>query len=101
MARNTQQFLYGDILTIGSGEILAMFLLLIVLVIFQGSSYNRMLYLGFNETIAKVHGVKVAVYQYLYAGLLSVVIVFSIWAVGVLFGNRNVDYTCRFGKKFF
>lgn len=84
MARNTQQFLYGDILTIGSGEILAMFLLLIVLVIFQGSSYNRMLYLGFNETIAKVHGVKVAVYQYLYAGLLSVVIVFSIWAVGVL-----------------
>jgi zinc transport system permease protein len=84
VARNIQQFLYGDILTIGDGDIWAMLVLLTVIIIFQAYGYNRMLYIGLHPVVAKVHGVRVAAYQYIYAGLLSLVVIFSVWAVGVL-----------------
>jgi len=84
VARDIQRFLYGDILTIGDGDIGAMLLLLGVLTFFQVYGYNRMLYIGLNPIVAKAHGVRVAAYQYVYAGLLSFVVIFSVWAVGVL-----------------
>ncbi|OPY78686.1 MAG: High-affinity zinc uptake system membrane protein ZnuB [Syntrophorhabdus sp. PtaU1.Bin153] len=84
VARDIQRFLYGDILTIGNGDIWAMIALLAVLTLFQVYGYNRMLYIGLNPVVAKVHRVRVAAYQYIYAGLLSFVVIFSVWAVGVL-----------------
>jgi zinc transport system permease protein len=84
VARDVQSFLYGDILTIGNADIWAMIVLLAVLILFQCYGYNRMLYLGLNPVVAKVHGIRVAGYQYIYAGLLSFVVIFSVWAVGVL-----------------
>ncbi len=84
VARDIQRFLYGDILTIGDVDIWAMIALLTVLIIFQAYGYNRMLYIGLNPVVAKVHGVRAAAYQYIYAGLLSLVVIFSVWAVGVL-----------------
>ena len=84
VARDIQRFLYGDILTIENGDIWAMIALLAVLIVFQTYGYNRMLYIGLNPVLAKVHRVWVAAYQYIYAGLLSLVVIFSVWAVGVL-----------------
>jgi len=84
VARNIQQFLYGDILTIGNDDIYAIFALLAVLMVFQVIGFNRMLYISINPTLAKVHGVRVAFYQYAYAGFLALVVIFSVWAVGVL-----------------
>lgn len=84
VARDIQRFLYGDILTIGNGDIWAMIALLLVLTLFQVVGYNRMLYIGINPVVAKVHGVRVGAYQFIYAGLLSLVVIFSVWAVGVL-----------------
>ncbi len=84
VARDIQSFLYGDILSISDGDIWAMLALLSVLSVFQAYGYNRMLYIGLNPRLAKVHRVRVAAYQYLYAALLSLVVIFSVWAVGVL-----------------
>lgn len=84
VARDIQRFLYGDILTIGDGDIWAMMLLFAALVLFQVYGYNRLLYIGLSPILAKVHRIRVAVYQYVYAGLLSLVVIFSVWAVGVL-----------------
>lgn len=84
VARDIQSFLYGDILTIGDMDIWLMILLLVILLLFQFYGYNKMLYIGLNPVIAKVHGVKVALYQYIYAALLSLVVIFSVWAVGVM-----------------
>lgn len=84
VARNIQQFLYGDILTVGDADIWAMIVLFVVLFAFQAYGYNRMLYIGLNPTLAEAHRVRVAVYQYVYAALLSLVVIFSVWAVGVL-----------------
>ncbi len=84
VARDLQRFLYGDILTIGDTEIASLVLLFIGLLAFQAWGYNRLLYLGVNPLLASVHGVRVRIYQYLYAGWLSVVVIYSVWAVGVL-----------------
>ncbi len=84
VARDLQRFLYGDILTIGNAEILWMAGLFAVVMAFQTYGYNRMLYLGLNTTLASVHRVHVRTYQYLYAALLSLVVISSVWAVGVL-----------------
>ena len=84
VARDLQRFLYGDILTIGDTEIASLVLLFLGLLAFQAWGYNRLLYLGVNPLLASVHGVRVRIYQYLYAGWLSVVVIYSVWAVGVL-----------------
>lgn len=84
VARNVQTFLYGDILTLREADLWALIFLWVVLLAFQAYSYNRMLYIGLHPTLAEAHRIRVSVYQYLYAGLLALVVIFSVWAVGVL-----------------
>jgi zinc transport system permease protein len=84
VARDMQLFLYGDILSISTGDILRLAALALVIIIFMGFSYNRLLYIGLNHALARAHWIKVALYQYIYAALLSIVVIFSVRAVGVL-----------------
>lgn len=84
VARDMQRFLYGDILTITEGEIAFLFLLLLALLVFQILGYNRLLLIALHPVMARAHGVRVAQWQYVFAGLLAVVVMFSVWAVGVL-----------------
>jgi len=84
VARDLQRFLYGDILTIDDDSILLLKLLFVVIMLFQAIGYNRMLYVGLNPLLAEVHKVRVTIYQYIFAGLLSLVVIFAVWAVGVL-----------------
>ncbi len=83
IARDVQMFLYGDILTIGTSEIVWEAVLFVVLMVFQTIGYNRMLYVGLNPTLATAHRVHTRAYQYTFAALLSLVVIFSVWAVGV------------------
>jgi zinc transport system permease protein len=83
VARDMQRFLYGDILTIGEGEILWLASLFVALMTFQAIGYNRLLYAGLNASLAEAHRVRVHLYQFLFAGLLSLVVIFAVWAVGV------------------
>jgi zinc transport system permease protein len=84
VARDMQRFLYGDILTISDADILGIAVLFVALMAFQAYGYNRLLYIGLSPAVARAHRVRTAAYQYLFAGLLSVVVIFSVWAVGVL-----------------
>ena len=84
VARDLQRFLYGDILTIGDGDILLFAGLLVGVMAFEVFGYNRMLYIGLSPTLAAAHQVRVRPYQYAFAGLLSLVVIFAVWAVGVL-----------------
>ena len=84
VARDMQQFLYGDILTISEGEIAFLGLLFLGMLLFQAVGYNRLLAIALNPVMARVHGIRVALWQYLFAGLLALVVMFSVWAVGVL-----------------
>ncbi|MDD2463930.1 MAG: metal ABC transporter permease [Desulfobulbus sp.] len=84
LARDLQRFLYGDILTISDGQIVFLILLFIALMSFQVKSYNHLLYIGLNPTLAKAHRIRVAIHQYIFTGLLSLIVMFAVQAVGVL-----------------
>lgn len=83
VARNLQMFLYGDILTIGEAEIRLTGALFAVLMGFQVVGFNRLLYVGVNPSLASAHQVPTRAYQYVFAALLSLVVIVSVWAVGV------------------
>lgn len=84
LTRNLQSFLYGDILSISNSEILWFLGLFILIVAFMIFSYNKLILMGINGDIAKVNGINVSAYDYLYAILLSLTIAFSIKAIGIL-----------------
>lgn len=84
VARDLQRFLYGDILTIDTAELWWLAVLFIVAAVFGFLSYNRLLYIGLNPCLAAAHNISVRVYQFIFAALLSLVVIFSVWAVGVL-----------------
>ncbi len=83
LTRDLQRFLYGDILTIGEGQIMALFLLFLVVLLFLGRSYNQLIYIGLNPSLARAHRVRVTVQQCLFAALLSLIVMFAVQAVGV------------------
>ena len=82
--RDRPQLKDGDILTISEGEIAFLGLLFLGMLLFQAVGYNRLLAIALNPVMARVHGIRVALWQYLFAGLLALVVMFSVWAVGVL-----------------
>ncbi len=83
-SRGVNMFLYGDILTIDDYEIALLGALLVAFLAFQFFAWNRMLHISVNEQIAGVHRINVLVYQYLFAALLSLVVILCVRAVGVL-----------------
>jgi zinc transport system permease protein len=83
-ARNIQALLYGDILSITDADILILGGLLVVFVVFQVVSFNKMLHLSVNEELASAHGVNTGAYQYVFAAMLSLLVAFSVRAAGVL-----------------
>ncbi len=84
VARDLQRFLYGDILTIAGSEIIGLAALFAAVLVFQVWGYNRLLYISLNPAVAAAHRVRVAFYQYTFAGLLALVVMLAVWAVGVL-----------------
>jgi zinc transport system permease protein len=100
VARDLQQFLYGDILTIGDGVIFWLLILFFLIFIFQLIAYNRLLYVSLSPILASVHRVKTSVYQYVYAGLLSLVVIFAVWAVGVLLVTALLIVPAAAGRNF-
>ena len=59
VARDLQQFLYGDILTITETDIRWLIGLFFALAAFQIWGYNRLLYIGLNSVVAKAHRINV------------------------------------------
>lgn len=84
LTKNLDGVLYGDILTISDTEIAWMILLALAVAIFLTLGYNRLLLLGINRQLAKSRGVRVVLYDYLFAVLLALVVTVSIRAVGLL-----------------
>jgi len=84
LTRNLNSFLYGDILAISDPEILWFLGFLVLIVIFLLYSYNKLIFMGINDRLAKVSGVPVTDYEYVFAILLALTITFSIRAIGIL-----------------
>lgn len=84
VSQNIERFIYGDILTVSDLDIIGLALLLVFLLGFQFIGFNRLFYIGLSPALAATHRVRVPVYQYLFAGLLALVVVLVYSAVGIL-----------------
>lgn len=99
VAREIQLYLYGDILTIGENEILIMGVLLILLCVFEVTGWNKLLAMSLSPTLAKVDGISTTFWQYLFAGLLALVVMFSVRVVGVLLVTAMLVVPAACGRK--
>lgn len=84
MARNMTQFLYGDILTVNPAELGFLAVLALAMLLFVLAGSNRLLLIALNPVMAGAQGVRVALWQYAFAALLSLVVMMAVRAVGVL-----------------
>lgn len=84
IGRDIQQYLYGDILTVNQMEITALMILLGVLSLFEFFGWNRLLSLSLSPAMARIEGISTTFWQYTFAGLLALVVMFAVRAVGVL-----------------
>lgn len=84
MGRQMSQFLYGDILTLGDGEMAALACLLALLLLFEILGWNSLLLMALNPVTARVQGTNTAFWNYLFAAVLALAVMFSVRAVGVL-----------------
>ena len=84
LGRQMSQFLYGDILTLGDGEMASMACLLLLLLLFEIVGWNRLLLMALSPVTARVQGIHTAFWHYLFAAALALAVMFSVRAVGVL-----------------
>lgn len=84
ISRQIQQYLYGDILTITKPELGILAIMLICLLIFEYLGWNRMLSLALSPSLARASGISTAFWQYFFAAILALTVMFCVRAVGVL-----------------
>ncbi len=84
VARDLQQFLYGDVLSVGKGDLYLLLGLSTALVLFQFAGFNPLLRLGLSPVSARAHGVAAAFWQYLFVALTALTVMFAVRAAGVL-----------------
>lgn len=84
ITRDLPRFLYGDILTLDRAGVRRLAGLFPVVMGFQAWSFNRLLYIGVHSSLAQAHRVRVGAYRVAFAGLVAVLIMLSVPAVGVL-----------------
>lgn len=77
-------FLMGNILTISPSQIFLLLVFAIAALSFEFFAYNRLMFIGLNQAQAKTMGIHVQLYEYGFAVLLALVVMFSIQAIGVL-----------------
>ncbi len=81
---NLMSYLFGNILTVSSQEIWAMFVLTIVLAGVFGYWFRYILYIAFDEEFARASGLPVAFFNYLVVVLIALTVVLNIRVVGII-----------------
>lgn len=84
LTRDLHSYLYGDVLTVGDGEIALMAVLAVAVALFLAFWFNPLFLTGINERLAKAQGVPVKALEYAYALLLALVVTVSIRVIGLL-----------------
>jgi zinc transport system permease protein len=81
---NLMSYLFGNILTVSTHELWAMFLLLILLITVFSLFFREILYIAFDEEFARASGIHVSLFNYLVMILIALVVVLNIRAVGII-----------------
>jgi len=76
--------LFGNVLTVSSLDIITLFIVGVILLLFMVLLYKELLITSFDETLAKVYGLKTRAMHYAFLFMLTMIIVASIQVVGAI-----------------
>ncbi len=83
-APNLMSYLFGSILTVTNGDLIALGIISVVLILFTVLFYRTLLYISFDENYARTFTRHVDLFKYLSVGLTGLVIVLNIRMAGVI-----------------
>ena len=81
---NAEAFMFGSILTVTRGDLITVIILSALSVLTLVVFYHQMLYISFDEETAKIAGVRVKLFNYVFSILVASAISVSIKIVGML-----------------
>jgi zinc transport system permease protein len=81
---NVTSYLFGNILTVSRTELLLMALLVVVLTVYFGFFFRKMMFIAFDEEFARIAGIRVNLFNYLMMVLIALTVVLNIRVAGVI-----------------
>jgi zinc transport system permease protein len=81
---NLMSYLFGSILTVTSGDIIALGILSVVLIVYFSVFYRTVLYISFDEAYARTYSEYVDIFKYFTTALMAITIVLNIRMAGVI-----------------
>jgi len=81
---NLMSYLFGNILTVTLSELLWMFILNVVIILFFSIYFRKVLYIAFDEEFARAAGLPVNLINYLVIMLVALTVVLNIRVVGII-----------------
>jgi len=83
-APNLMSYLFGSILTVTNGDLIALGIISVVLIIYTALFYRTLLYISFDENYARTFTSHVDLFKYISVGLTGLAIVLNIRMAGVI-----------------
>ncbi len=83
-APNLMSYLFGSILTVTDGDLIALGIISAVLIIYTAVFYRTLLYISFDENYARTFTRHVDLFRYISVGLTGMAIVLNIRMAGVI-----------------
>ncbi|MDF1559088.1 MAG: metal ABC transporter permease [Bacteroidales bacterium] len=83
-APNLMSYLFGSILTVTYGDLIALGIISLVLIIYTALYYRTLLYISFDENYARTFTRHVDLFKYISVGLTGLAIVLNIRMAGVI-----------------
>jgi len=83
-APNLMSYLFGSILTVTYGDLIALGIISLVLIIYTALYYRTLLYISFDENYARTFTNHVDLFKYISVGLTGLAIVLNIRMAGVI-----------------
>jgi zinc transport system permease protein len=81
---NLLSYLFGSILTVTYGDLIALGIMSVILIIYFGVFYRTILYISFDEVFARTYSRYVNVFKYVTTSLIALTIVLNIRMAGVV-----------------
>ena len=83
-APNLMSYLFGNILTVGSTDLMLLFVLCLIILLFFTLQFKNILYVAFDEEFARARRMPVQMIKYAMIVLVALTIVFNIRVVGII-----------------
>lgn len=80
-------YLIGDILTVGSSDLLLLLAVLVVVYVLWAVFYNPLLLLSINRSLAASRGVRVVLVENIFVVMVAVAVMVSVRCIGILMIN--------------